>query len=69
MDTSFTGDDHHPAAPETPGAAGDSLGARVEAYENRAVEAYYLDPYLVGLLAARPCEAADELPPPGVAFA
>lgn len=41
----------------------------VEPYENRAIEAFYLDPYLVGLLAARPCEAPTELPPPGLAFA
>ncbi|HEY9476173.1 MAG TPA: hypothetical protein VIS06_20270 [Mycobacteriales bacterium] len=41
----------------------------VETYEHRAIEAFYLDPYLVGLLAARPCEASRELPPPGMAFA
>ncbi|HEX5495754.1 MAG TPA: hypothetical protein VFX70_14380 [Mycobacteriales bacterium] len=59
MDTSPAEDDTGPG----------TLADRVEAYENRAVEAFYLDPYLVGLLAARPCEAAEELPPPGTAFA
>jgi hypothetical protein len=44
-------------------------GERVEPYEHRAVEAFYLDPYLVGLLASRPCESPDDLPPPGAAFA
>lgn len=59
--------DHGPGSHS--GSGPDTLAERIAAYENRAVEAFYLDPYLVGLLAARPCEAADELPPPGMAFA